>query len=226
MMTISATDDIVGKPMFCSWSGGKDSCLALYHAIQHGGSPKVLFTMLDEEAKRSRSHGLPVGFLRRQAEQLGLPVIFNSAAWSDYEARYQETLKGFRAQGLVTGVFGDIDGEENRDWCVRMCATAGMGTYHPLWKRQRKDILKEFIGLGFKSTIVVTQADKLGSEWLGRQIDAQTIEDLEKTGIDVCGELGEYHTAVTGGPIFNSELVLETEEAILHDGHWFLRIAQ
>ena len=215
-------ESIKGHSFFCSWSGGKDSCLALYHAIHQGGKPAGLFTMLAENGCRSRSHGLPKDFLERQARELGMPVKFNSASWNRYEKAFLETVYEFRQQGVEYGVFGDIDIEAHREWCRQMCRTYGMETCHPLWKRSRQELLREFIDLGFKATIVVTKADKLGPKWLGRTIDMQTIKDLEKAGVDICGELGEYHTVVTGGPLFKSDLVLRKKEISQNNGHWFL----
>lgn len=219
------TFSIDGKSLFCSWSGGKDSCLSLYYAIQQGGLPKFLFTMLKEGGNISRSHGLPTSVLIKQAEQLNLPIVFNKASWNEYELKYSETLEELKKQGVSHGVFGDIDVEPHLEWCKRVCAGKDMIAFHPLWKRSRKELLEEFLDLGFKATIVATQADKLGREWLGKTIEKSTIKEFEDIGIDVCGELGEYHTIVTDGPLFNSELVLKVNEAKLHDGHWFLEIS-
>ena len=79
---------IEGRPFFCSWSGGKDSCLALYHAIQTGGRPECLFTMMAENNHTSRSHGLSRSLLEHQADRLGIPIVFRSATWDEYEATF------------------------------------------------------------------------------------------------------------------------------------------
>jgi diphthine-ammonia ligase len=213
-----------GLSFFCSWSGGKDSCLALYHAIQNGGRPKYLFTMMTEDDHTSRSHGLPRSLLEQQARALGIPIVFRSATWDEYEATFLAALHEFKAEGVEAGVFGDIDVESNRDWCQRVCNSGGILPIHPLGKRPRRELLEEFIDLRFKARIVVTKADKLGSEWLGRSIDRYTLGKLEKAGIDASGELGEYHTVVTDGPIFQSGIVLKIREKVLHDGYWFMRV--
>jgi diphthine-ammonia ligase len=216
---------IEGRSLFCSWSGGKDSCLSLYHAVQEGGLPKYLFTMLNEGGKISRSHGLPVSVIVKQAEGLNLPIVFNRSGWNEYEYRFSETLGDLKKKGVSHGVFGDIDLEPHREWCLRVCAGKDMVAFHPLWKRSRKELLEEFLDLGFKAIIVAIQADKLGREWLGKTIDKTMIKEFEDIGIDVCGESGEYHTVVTDGPLFNSEVVLEVNEATFHDGYWFLEIS-
>ena len=224
-MKPEAMSSIAGRSFFCSWSGGKDSCLALYHAMQQGGRPQCLFNMLAEDGQSSRSHGLPKGLLEQQAQHLGLPILFNAATWDQYETKFQETLRECRSQGIENGVFGDIDVEPHREWCLRVCKAEGMGVFHPLWQCSRQELLREFIDLGFKAMIVVTQADKLGPEWLGRTIDGPVMRELAQTGIDICGELGEYHTLVTGGPLFKAELTFTRKEVVRDGGYWFLQLA-
>jgi diphthine-ammonia ligase len=226
MDTISSTNPSVAqRPFFCSWSGGKDSCLALHYAILEGGMPKRLLTMMSEDGHGSRSHGLPQPLLEEQARRIGIPIVFHSASWTKYEKVFSSTLADLRVQGITEGVFGDIDIQDHRDWCVRVCGAQGIRARHPLWKRPRRELLEEFIGLGFKATIVVTKAESMGPEWLGRTIDAHAIQELEQLGVDPSGELGEYHTVVTDGPIFHSPITLFPGEPVLHDGYWFLKVS-
>jgi uncharacterized protein (TIGR00290 family) len=181
--------------------------------------------MMTEDHHTSRSHGLPRSLLEQQAHRLGIPIVFRSATWDGYEATFLAALHEFKADGVEAGVFGDIDIESNRDWCLRVCNSTGILPIHPLWKRPRHELLEEFIDLQFKARIVVTKADKLGSEWLGRSIDHATLGELEQAGIDASGELGEYHTVVTDGPIFQSGIALNSREPVLHDGYWFMRVS-
>ena len=200
---------IEGRSFFCSWSGGKDSCLALYYAIQNGGKPKFLFTVMAEGGERSRSHGLPRALLELQSYRLGIPIVFRNASWDEYESEFLAALREFKTGGIETGVFGDIDVDSNREWVERVCGVTGVVPYHPLWKRSRQALLHEFIDLQFKATVVVIRNDKLDSHFLGREIDQRTITEMEEAGIDASGELGEYHTVVTDGPIFSSRIFLE-----------------
>ncbi|MBI9051769.1 MAG: diphthine--ammonia ligase [Anaerolineaceae bacterium] len=212
------------QPYFCSWSGGKDSCMSLYRAMQEGSKPEYLLTMLTEDGLRSRSHWLPKVFLEAQARSLGIPIVFRSASWQDYESEFVAALRAFRKEGITAGVFGDIDGESNRAWVHKVCAETDISPLQPLWKEDRQKLLDEFIGLDFKSTIVVLNDKKLGKEFLGKVINAETVAELEQAGVDVCGELGEYHTVVTAGPIFSEELVIQAKRKVHHAGYWFLDI--
>jgi uncharacterized protein (TIGR00290 family) len=215
---------IAGRPFFCSWSGGKDSCLALYHAIRGGGAPHSLLTILSEDGATSRSHALPKPLIAEQARSLDLQPVFRSATWKEYEAEFRSALREFKKSGVEAGVFGDIDLEEHREWVMRVCGAEGIAPVHPLWKRNRRELLEEFIRLGFQAQIVVINEQLLDRSFLGKIIDVQTINEMEKAGIDPSGELGEYHTVVTDGPIFSSRVEIKIGEQERHEGYWFLKV--
>lgn len=216
---------INGRTFFCSWSGGKDSCLALYHAIQHGGAPKALFTMMAEHGRRSRSHGMARDVVAYQAASLNIPQVMRSAAWETYESVFLETLREFKADGMECGVFGDIDLAGHLEWVERVCRSAGVDPYEPLWQRDRKGLLQEFLDLGFKSVIISIKDGVLSRDFLGRVLDTQVIAEMEKAGIDASGEEGEYHTVVIDGPIFDFPLSLEQKERVPHNGYCFLDVS-
>ena len=223
-MTDDIKELIAGRPFFCSWSGGKDSCLALYHAIQKGGKARSLITVLSEDGVTSRSHGLHKSLIKKQAESMGLQPVFRSASWHQYETEFISVLQEFKTSGVEVGVFGDIDMEDHLEWVRRVCAVAGIVPVHPLWKRDRRELLEEFIGLGFKARIVVIDERKMDKRFLGKIIQDQTIGEMEEIGIDPSGELGEYHTVVTDGPIFSSPVEITPADEQHHDGYWFLKV--
>ncbi len=218
------TTSLTGQPFFCSWSGGKDSCLALYHAIRLGGKPQCLLTMLDETGGKSRSHGLSRELIEQQADRIGLPVVFRSATWDGYEQEFLAALRDMKTNNIHDGVFGDIDVEAHLTWVRRVCAAENVVPHHPLWHQERRQLLDEFIRLDFKATIVVVNENQLDGAFVGREIDRQTVADLTAAGVDPSGELGEYHTVVTGGPIFRSELRLREKRRISNDGYRFLEL--
>jgi diphthine-ammonia ligase len=216
---------IDGHFFFCSWSGGKDSCLALHHAIQNGGKPACLFTMMTEDGQRSRSHGLHISLIQEQSRLLGIPLRTAASSWGDYEDTFTTNLSGFKTQGIAYGVFGDIDIDEHRGWCEKVCETAGLRPYHPLWKRARQALLYEFIDLGFEATIISIKEGKLSRDFLGKKITRELIKGLRGAGIDISGEAGEYHTVVTKGPIFSASIDIIPGIQVLRDGYIFLDVS-
>ena len=217
-------DSIKNQPFFCSWSGGKDSCLALYRAIKRGGVPAHLLTMMTENGERSRSHGLKLSILKYQSEALGIPLVVSSASWEDYERVFLSTIRDFNKNGIRQGIFGDIDLEEHLQWVERVCSSAEINPYEPLWQQERKGLLDEFISLGFKAVIISVKENLLEKNFLGKILDKKLIMEFEKSGIDASGEKGEYHTLVIDGPIFSSGIELGDKGHISIDGYCFLDV--
>ncbi len=216
---------MLGNRFFCSWSGGKDSCFALYHAVQGGGVPERLVTMMTEDGSRNRAHGLPLAFLQAQADSLGIPLVVRGTSWEDYEEDFLSVIRDFTRQEIDSGVFGDIDLEGHREWVERVCSAVGMQAFEPLWKRDRRALLEEFLRVGFRATIVSVKDGVLDRAFLGKTLDADLVDDLEKAGIDASGEEGEYHTAVTDGPIFTEPVPLRWREILSHGGYSFLDVS-
>jgi uncharacterized protein (TIGR00290 family) len=180
--------------------------------------------MLSEDGITSRSHALPKTLIEEQAKSLNLQPVFRSASWQQYELEFISVLHEFKKAGIEAGVFGDIDLDSHLEWVRRVCAVAGVVPFHPLWKRNRRELLEEFIGLGFRAQIIVVNEQKLDKSFLGKSIQADTIREMEKVGIDPSGELGEYHTVVTDGPIFSSKVKIKPAGQWQHEDYWFLKV--
>lgn len=197
-----------------SWSGGKDSMLALHHAAASGVRVEALLTMLDETGQRSRSHALPPHLLQAQADALGLRLVTGRAGWADYEAVFTQRLRALAADGCTHAVFGDIDLQPHRDWEERVCAGAGLQPVLPLWQRPRRGLVDELFALGFRARVVCIDATKLAPSFCGRWFDPGFVADLPP-GVDACGEGGEFHTIVVDGPGFAFPVAHEL--VALHD---------
>lgn len=195
---------------FCSFSGGKDSCLALLHARRAGLAVETLVVMMNEQGDRTRSHGIPRSLVERQARALSAECVLCAADWNGYEAKLIETLRGLHARGHTVGVFGDIDVEAHRAFEEQVCAAAGMRAYLPLWQRDRLGIADEFMALGFRARVVCVDSRYLGDEFCGREYDARFVADLP-AGVDACGENGEFHTFVYDGPGFSAPVPFAIE---------------
>lgn len=210
-----------GAPFICSWSGGKDSCLA-FHLAAQTGKPMALLTMFDEDGTRSRSHGLRPELLQAQAEALGLPLHMGRAGWEGYEAVFLAELAKLRAAGTTAAVFGDIDLESHREWEEKVCGATSLACCLPLWKEARRALLEQFLSLGYRAIIVATKESRLDPSLLGRELDLATIAEIEAQGCDACGEEGEYHTAVVDGPLFLQPIRVSPGARSQHSGYWFL----
>ncbi|MFC7678821.1 diphthine--ammonia ligase [Paenibacillus sp. GCM10028914] len=211
-----------GRKFIASFSGGKDSVLALYKAMQ-SGEAVGLIVMLEEEGTRSRSHGMPPELIYAQAESIGLPVYTAAASWTDYEQAFMGLLAQGKNQGAEVLVTGDLDMPAHGCWHDKVTKNAGLKLGMPLWEMDHKEAVEEFINLGF-TTIVVTVNLSLGmrEEDLGRILTHEYIKELEERGIDPCGEGGEFHTTVIDGPIFKHPISVRKCETVQQGEYVFL----
>jgi uncharacterized protein (TIGR00290 family) len=212
---------------FVCWSGGKDSTISLYLAMKNRNIKiKYLLNMVSEDGIFSRSHGINSTLLNLQTQAIGIPIVQRRATWENYESEFKKIVTELKNKDIQAGVFGDIDLQEHRDWVERVCKDIGIKPILPLWKKDREELMNEFISSGFKAIVVATNADFLGKEWLGREVDNKFIDDLKKLGdIDLCGEKGEYHTFVFGGPIFRKPVEFISGEKVLKEEHWLLELS-
>lgn len=214
------------KDAFCSWSGGKESALALFRARRSGFTITRLINMVTEDGTHSRTHGLEANLLSLQARTIGIPLTQRRTTWKSYEEEFKKVLSHFHAEGILRGVFGDIDMEEHRAWVERVCSECNVRPSLPLWLEKRDDILSEFLNEGFKAVIVAVDRRYLDDRWIGREVDPAFVNDIQALGgdVDICGEKGEYHTFVYDGPIFQRPVPFEMVGIRSTDEHFFLDI--
>jgi uncharacterized protein (TIGR00290 family) len=211
---------------FTSWSGGKDSALALYKALKDKSiQVSHCLNMITDDGKYARSHGVSSEIVQAQTEAMGLPILQPSATWDNYEEKFKTAVYTLKKDGVNTGIFGDIDVEAHRQWVERVCRELDITPILPLWLGNREQLMREFIEIGFKAVVTAVNSSYMGQEWLGRVIDDTFLIDLKKKEtIDLCGENGEYHTLVLDGPLFHKRInILETQPVKI-ENHWFLNI--
>ncbi len=193
---------------FCSWSGGKDACLALYRVWLKSGKPYRLLTTIDEDGLRTRGHGVPVPLLHQQAAAMDVPLLTLPTSWDDYEENFRAVLRSLASEGVTAGVFGDIDLVPHREWVERVCESEGMRAILPLWEEERAGLINEFLNSGFRAVICAVDESRLDPSFVGRELEPSLLPELEDAGVDLCGEEGEYHTFVTGGPLLSHEIIM------------------
>jgi len=208
----------MSKPIAAiSWSGGKDSCLALLRAWPNY-DVRLMVTMFDEAGERSRSHGLRPEVIAAHADRLGLAIVSEGCTWDTYEQAFGRALGMAALRGCEHVIFGDIFEDSHRAWTERLAASAGLIPQQPLWGESTAHLVQEFLDRGGRASIVTVNSQWLDARWLGRSLSAEAIEELTALDVDPCGERGEYHTVVTDCPLFASPLVLEPGVIVTRDG--------
>jgi uncharacterized protein (TIGR00290 family) len=212
-------------PYALSWSGGKDSALAL-HALTADSQarPSALITTVTADHERISMHGVRRELLRRQAEavEVALVEVRIPAAASNqvYEAAFAAALAAAPLDKLEDVAFGDLFLADVRAYRERQCAAAGRGARFPLWGRDTRALAERFIGLGFRARIVSLDPRRIPASFAGRPFDERLLADLPDD-VDPCGENGEFHTFVSDGPGFRAPVACRPGEVVERDGFLF-----
>ena len=205
-----------------SWSGGKDSCFALYKAIGKGCEISHLVNFISEEFHRVSFHGTEAKLIQLQSQAMGIPLLQKETTWDGYEQGFKEAVRSLIPSGVEGMVFGDIYLQEHKDWVERVCGDLGIEAIEPLWGKSPEDILSSFIDAGFEAVIISAQSKLINEDWIGHIVDRNFIVYLKNRNIDICGENGEYHTLVINGPIFKRPIRLIENKTVGRDDYWFL----
>ena len=206
-MSRQVPDNNKEKVLMC-WSSGKDSAIALWE-IERAGQYEVagLLSTVTSDYERISMHGVRRELLEKQVEATGYPLekVFITANGDNaqYEARMREVLERYRDEGVRKVAFGDLFLEEVRKYREDNLLKVDMEAIFPLWGRPTGELARGFIDAGFKAVITCVDSQLLDGGFVGRDFDSEFLADLP-TGVDPCGENGEFHSFVYAGPIFNN----------------------
>ncbi len=209
------------EKVLLSWSGGKDSALALYEVQQAGLYEVVsLITTLSAEHKRSFMNYVKVELLERQAQSIGLSMekvfVSEKDSQKDYESQMRKILSRYLSKGVKTVVFGDIFLADLKRGRQNNLARLKMKALFPLWKKDTNRLAKTIIRLGFKTIITCTDSSILNNNFTGREFDESFLSGLGPD-INACGENGEFHTFVYDGPIFHKKVHFTKSRVIIRN---------
>lgn len=199
-----------------NWSGGKDSTLALHHILQDKDfDVRYLLTTVNDALNRVSMHGVREELLITQAQSIGIPLyqirLPESPEMEDYEESMYIHLNSLKEEGVMYSIFGDIFLEDLKNYREKTLEEIGLKAVFPLWKRDTKAIIREFLALGYQTVVVCAQEGL--EDFCGRVIDESFIDDLPP-GIDPCGENGEFHTFAFNGPAFKSPVEFTLGEKV------------
>ena len=215
-------------PVVMSWSGGKDSAMALHELLRTADYEVVeLMATVSEEYRRVSHHGVREELLDAQAAAIGIPlhkVYLPSGEGGGcsnevYEAIMNRVMDGYKTRDVNAVAFGDLFLEDLRAWREANLAKAGMRGLFPIWKRNTTEVAHEVIRLGYKAYVSCVEAH-VGPGFVGRLYDERFLSELPST-IDPCGENGEFHSFVFDGPIFAKPVAVEVGELVTRDGRFY-----
>lgn len=208
-----------------SWSGGKDSAMALYE-VQRAGEHEIaaLLTTVTKDYERISMHGVRETLLEKQSESLGIPLekmyITPEATNEEYETKMKDKMIQYRNEGVVSVAFGDIFLEDLKKYREDNLSKIGMKGIFPVWKRDTTELAHFFVNSGFEAVVVCVDTHVLDKKFAGRTFDAQFLSELPPTA-DPCGENGEFHSFVYDGPVFQNKIRFKNGEVVLRDNRFY-----
>lgn len=208
-----------------SWSGGKDSSLAL-EKILIGDELEVagLLSTVTSGYDRVSMHGVRTDLLRAQCAALDLPLfevrIPPSCSNAEYEHAFIAAVRQMQQRGINDIVFGDLFLADIRGYRETLLAPTGARSHFPLWGEDTRDLAAYFISAGFRAVLVTVDPAQIDARFCGCEFDADLLRSLPASA-DPCGERGEFHTFVYDGPIFKSTVQFGRNGVIHRGGFYF-----
>jgi uncharacterized protein (TIGR00290 family) len=216
-------------PVLMSWSGGKDSALALYVLLRSRDWEVVgLLTSVADEYRRVSHHGVREELLDEQADALGLPLDKLRLTLRDgpctnevYEKLVGDKLAEYVCRGVRHVAHGDLFLADLRAYRERNLAKLDMTGVFPIWGRNTRALVGEFEDLGFRAVLCCVEGAKLAASFVGRSLDRRLLAELPPK-VDPAGENGEYHSFVYDGPIFQRPVAIEIGEVVTRDNRHYI----
>lgn len=206
-----------------SWSSGKDSAFSL-HEVRRAGEFDVVgaLTTVTENFGRVSIHGVREDILRAQLDAAGLPPVIVPIPYpcpnDIYEMRMGQAIARANANGITHIIFGDLFLEDIRKYREEKLRGTGITPVFPLWLRSTQQLARDMIASGLQTYIATVDLKKMPASFAGRRFDTKLLNELP-AGVDPCGENGEFHTCVTGGPMFSKPLQVSPGERVERDGY-------
>jgi uncharacterized protein (TIGR00290 family) len=206
---------------YFNWSSGKDSALALYYLLQDDRyAVDELITTINSHYNRVSMHGLRKELLIAQTEAINITSnlieLPEMPSMEIYEQKMLETVSRLKNEGFTHSAFGDIFLEDLRIYREEQLAKQNLKAIFPIWKRDTKELINEFLDLGFKTIVVCANSKYFNEDFVGTVIDKNFIDNLPE-GVDPCGENGEFHTFCFDGPIFKNPIPFTLGEKVYRE---------
>jgi uncharacterized protein (TIGR00290 family) len=210
------------KKTLVSWSSGKDSAWAL-HMLRQDPTVEVLgiFAAMNEKLDRVSMHSTRRELLQRQAEAIGLPLEAINLPDPCSNRRYEDIMRRFIEEAVGRGIeciaFGDLFLEEIRRYREDQLSGTGIDPLFPLWGVPTGDLAGQMLTSGVAAYISSVDLKKLPSRCAGRKWSRKLIGEFPEE-CDPCGENGEIHTVVVGGPMFRRTVPVRVGATVERNG--------
>ena len=215
----------VPTPTVLSWSGGKDSALALHELLMDRTvDVRGLLTTVTDGYDRVSMHGVRTALVSEQAAALRVPLwtvrIPQRATNEQYETAMLEGFEAMGRDGIEAVAFGDLFLDDVRAYRERLVARSTLRPLFPLWGQSTTVLAQRFVESGFRAVLVCVDPRQIDVSHCGSEFDRALLSALPETA-DPCGEHGEFHTFVYDGPMFGAPIATQRGVVVERDGFVF-----
>ena len=200
------------------FSGGKDSTYALMK-VREQAQVVCLISLISKNKESYMFHTPNIHLKELQAKAMKIPLIQHStdgekeAELNDLRMALIRAKDAFNIEGIVTGAVASVYQAER---IQKICDELDLQCINPLWRMDQIELLNEIVQAGFRVIISGIFAYPLDEEWLGRELDQTTINELKQLQneyqINPAGEGGEIETTVLDAPFFKQRIeIIEAE---------------
>lgn len=210
------------KRTLVSWSSGKDSAWAL-HLIRQ--DPRIelvgLFTVMNQKYNRVSMHATRWEMLEQQAGAAGLPLqtihLPDPCTIEQSDAIMRQFVTESASKGIACIVFGDLFLEDIRQYRENQLRGTGIEPLFPLWGIPTRELAVQMLSAGLEAYVSSVDLKKLPARLAGRKWSRALLAEFPQD-CDPCGENGEIHTVVIGGPMFRNTVPVSVGEVVERDG--------
>ncbi len=125
-----------------------------------------------------------------------------------------------KQQGIECFAFGDLFLDDVRKYREANLTDTGIAPIFPLWGMPTKKLSKEMVDGGLRAIITCIDPKYLPGDFSGQEYGKSFLEQIP-SGIDSCGENGEFHSFAFDGPMFKEPVKVSIGETIFRDGFIF-----
>jgi len=194
------------------FSGGKDSTMAAYKAMESGWEVSYLLSMHSENPHSYMFHVPNIHLTQLLSQAMEVPLIqAKTPGEKEKELKdLRNALLELKEKGVEAIFTGALASEYQKSRIDNLCHEIGLESHAPLWHWDPEEYMQEVIDLGFEVMITSVAAEGLDESWLGKIINEDVLDELkelhEKYGLHMAFEGGEAETLVLNGPIFKKRL--------------------
>jgi uncharacterized protein (TIGR00290 family) len=210
------------KKTLLSWSSGKDSAWVL-HLLRQNTGIKILglFTVINQKYNRVSMHATRLEMLEQQANAVGMPLHTINLPDPCTNEQYDAVMRHFVMESVSNGIecmaFGDLFLEDIRKYRENQLKGTGIEPIFPLWKIPTAELAEQMLSAGIEAYVSSVDLKRLPSHFAGRKWSRNLLKELPQD-CDPCGENGEIHTVVVGGPMFTKSIPIKIGEIVERNG--------